>query len=76
MSLSEQFLIEKIVPNILDGAPKQRVRVSYPSGAFVDGSELKPVQVKDQPNVEWEAVDGCFYTLLMAGKYINFNITT
>lgn len=74
MSLIDQFLIEKIVPDILDKAPKQRVKVSYPSGAFVDGSELKPIQVKDQPNVKWEAED-FFYTLLLTGKHINFNNT-
>lgn len=68
MSVLDQFLIEKIVPEILDEAPKQLLKVYYPSGVFVNGSELKPVQVKNQPNVEWEAGEDFFYTLLMAGK--------
>lgn len=29
------------------------------------GNVLTPTQVKDQPNVEWDAAEGAFYTLCM-----------
>lgn len=41
-------------------------QVSYPSGVTVDlGKELTPTQVKDEPNVSWEAEKDAYYTLLM-----------
>lgn len=56
----------KIVPDVIDVAPKATLQVSYPSGVVVDfGNELTPTQVKDQPTVTWEADDDCYYTLIM-----------
>lgn len=41
-------------------------QVTYPNGIGVDlGNELTPTQVKDRPEVTWEAEMGKFYTLLM-----------
>lgn len=41
-------------------------QISYPSGVGVDlGNELTPTQVKDRPEVTWEAEMGAFYTLVM-----------
>lgn len=68
MSLLEKFVTEGIVKDVIDEAPGKVLKLSYPSGVTVDGSELTPTQVKDQPKVEWEAEDGAFYTLLMTGK--------
>lgn len=37
----------------------------YPSGAVVGlGNELTPTQVKDKPQVSWQAEKGAYYTLL------------
>lgn len=42
------------------------LKVSYPSGVTVSlGNELTPTQVKDVPQVSWEAEKGAYYTLLM-----------
>lgn len=42
------------------------MKVSYPSGVTVNlGNELTPTQVKDVPQVSWEAEKGTYYTLLM-----------
>lgn len=44
-------------------------QVTYPSGAAVEfGNELTPTQVKDIPNVSWNAEANTFYTLCMTGK--------
>lgn len=40
--------------------------VTYPSGVNVNfGNELTPTDVKDAPQVLWEAEEGAYYTLLM-----------
>ncbi|XP_037953957.1 protein D3-like [Teleopsis dalmanni] len=55
-----------IIPDIIDAAPKERAQIKYPSGAVVElGNELTPTQVKDQPEVTWNAESGVLYTLLM-----------
>lgn len=68
MSILEKFSTEGIVKDVIDEAPGKVLKVSYPSGVTVEGSELTPTQVKDQPKVEWEAEDGVFYSLLMTGN--------
>lgn len=41
-------------------------KVSYPSGVSVKlGNELTPTQVKDKPQLTWEAEKGAYYTLIM-----------
>ncbi|XP_070490205.1 protein D3-like [Chironomus tepperi] len=66
MSASEAFTSNEIVPDILDDAPKELLKVSYTSGINLEiGSELTPTQVKDQPNVEYEGDNDAFYTLLL-----------
>lgn len=65
MSVLQKFTSEEIVKDVYDIVPGQLLKVSFPSGATVDGTELTPTQVKDEPNVEWTGVAGSFYTLLM-----------
>ncbi|XP_034114658.1 LOW QUALITY PROTEIN: phosphatidylethanolamine-binding protein homolog F40A3.3 [Drosophila sulfurigaster albostrigata] len=57
-----------IVPDVLDIEPPQgKLQVNYPVGVSVqDGNELTPTQVKDVPEVIWEAEnEDQLYTLLM-----------
>lgn len=69
MSLIEKFKSDGIIPDIFDDVDNlQEVQVSSPSGVQVNGSELTPTNVKDQPSVQWNAEEGSFYTLLMTGK--------
>jgi len=65
MSVLKKFVSDEIVPDLIDEAPKTLLKVSYSGGVTVDGGELTPTQVKDEPKVEWQADDGSFYTLLM-----------
>ncbi|KAK7864799.1 hypothetical protein R5R35_012287 [Gryllus longicercus] len=55
-----------VVPDVIDKAPEEVAKVSYPSGVNVDkGNELTPTQVKDIPTVTWTAQDDALYTLCM-----------
>lgn len=55
-----------IIPEIIDSKPAALVNVVYPCGVTVElGKELTPTQVKDQPEVTFDAEDDAFYTLLM-----------
>lgn len=56
----------QIVPDVIAVAPTEVAKVSYPGGITVDqGNELKPRQVKDIPEVKWNADAGTFYALCM-----------
>lgn len=72
MSVLGKFITDGIVTDVIDEAPGIVLKVSYTSGVTVEGTELTPTQVKDQPKVEWEAEDGTFYTLLMTGDFNSF----
>lgn len=55
-----------IIPDIIDTKPGALVEVSYGGGVKVELSkELTPTQVKDQPQVTWDAEADALYTLLM-----------
>jgi len=55
-----------IVPDVIDEAPKALIEVKYVSGvAAKEGNVLTPTQVKDTPNVTWEADPNKFYALLL-----------
>ncbi|XP_061393173.1 protein D2-like [Musca vetustissima] len=57
----------EIIPDVLDEAPMQFLKVTYVDDVSADrGIELTPTQVKDPPNVEWEPeTDDTYYTLLL-----------
>ncbi|XP_005176891.1 protein D2-like [Musca domestica] len=60
------FKDNEIIPDVIDAAPQQFLKVSYDNGLTVDkGIELTPTQVQKQPKVEWDAEDGVYYTLIM-----------
>lgn len=55
-----------IIPDIIDTKPGTVAKVVYPGDVKVElGKELTPTQVKDTPEVTWEADDNSLYTLLM-----------
>ncbi|XP_059620811.1 protein D3-like [Phlebotomus argentipes] len=55
-----------VVPDVIPAAPKEVLKVSYPSGVAVnEGNELTPTQVKDVPTVTWSPEAGALYTLCM-----------
>ncbi|KAH8327193.1 hypothetical protein KR074_006930 [Drosophila pseudoananassae] len=65
-SVQEVFASNGVVPDVIPEAPSVLLKVTYKNGLVAkDGVELTPTQVKDQPNVEWEAQPGDFYTLIM-----------
>jgi phosphatidylethanolamine-binding protein len=68
MSVLQKFISEGIVSDVIDVAPEKLLQVSYPSGAVVEGIELTPTQVKDEPKIEWESENGSFYTLSITGN--------
>lgn len=56
----------RIVPDLISVVPTQIAKVTYSKGVTVDaGNELKPIQVKDIPEVLWNADSETFYTLCL-----------
>ncbi|CAI5451097.1 unnamed protein product [Caenorhabditis angaria] len=64
---SEAFTKHQVIPDVLpSGAPSKTLSVKYNSGVEASlGNVLTPTQVKDQPEVKWDAEDGALYTLIM-----------
>ncbi|OQV25611.1 putative Phosphatidylethanolamine-binding protein-like protein F40A3.3 [Hypsibius exemplaris] len=55
-----------IISDVIKAAPLDVIHVKYPSGVQQNlGNELKPRQVKDQPEVSWKADDKELYTLCL-----------
>lgn len=55
----------QIVPDVISVAPLKTAKVNYAEGITVDQNVLKPIQVKDIPQVSWEADENTFYTLCL-----------
>lgn len=56
----------QIVPDVISVAPVEVAKVTYAGGITVNqGNELKPRQVKDIPEVQWNADNASFYLLCM-----------
>jgi len=55
----------QVVPDVIDVVPANAITIEFDSGvSAVNGNELTPTQVKNQPiKVEWPVEDGAFYTL-------------
>ncbi|XP_055849020.1 protein D2-like [Episyrphus balteatus] len=55
-----------IIPDVVDFVPEKIATVTYPSGVIVEpGKELTPTQVKDIPNITWDAESDGIYAVLM-----------
>ncbi|XP_037814411.1 protein D3-like isoform X1 [Lucilia sericata] len=64
--VEQVFKDNEIIPDVLQEAPKEFLKVSYDGGLEVNkGNELTPTQVKLQPRVEWQAKCTDYYTLIM-----------
>ncbi|XP_075148656.1 protein D3-like [Haematobia irritans] len=64
--ISKAMLLHEVIPDLLDEGPRETLKVTFGNGVTVNkGNELTPTQVQNEPNVEWEAGEGVFYTLLM-----------
>jgi len=57
----------RVVPDVLDVAPKDVMQVSYDSGKSADnGNELTPTEVQNHPvNISWPVEQDALYTLCM-----------
>lgn len=65
VKLAMAMEVDKVVPDIIDSAPKYIADVQYPSGVLVNlGGELAPTSVKDKPSVRWPTEHEALYTLL------------
>lgn len=52
----------QVVPDVIPVAPAKVATITYPSGVSANlGNELTPTQVKDIPNVQWNADKSSFY---------------
>jgi phosphatidylethanolamine-binding protein len=66
MSTEEQFVLHEIVPNVIDEAPKHLLKVTYDGNLVLEiGKELTPTQVKNQPEIDYDADNNAYYTLLL-----------
>ncbi|KAK7475359.1 hypothetical protein BaRGS_00033377 [Batillaria attramentaria] len=62
----ERFTAEGICKDVIDTPPPKMLTVKYPGGiSLTPGMVLTPTQVKDKPEVSFEADPNSFYTLLM-----------
>ncbi|XP_044003175.1 phosphatidylethanolamine-binding protein homolog F40A3.3-like isoform X2 [Aphidius gifuensis] len=64
--MAHDFKAHEIVPDVIDKSPTKILDVTYPSGIKVDiGKVLTPTQVKDKPEIKYDAEGDAFYTLCM-----------
>ncbi|EDW58507.1 protein D2 [Drosophila virilis] len=55
-----------VIPDLIDVGPQEFLNVTYMGNIRADrGVELQPLQVRDEPTVQWIAGKDDYYTLLM-----------
>ncbi|XP_041370675.1 protein D2-like, partial [Gigantopelta aegis] len=69
--INEKFKADGVVPDIIDIPPPKLLTIRYGSLEVVPGMTMTPTEVKDPPEVTFEAEAGSHYTLVMSGKYID-----
>ncbi|KAJ8952510.1 hypothetical protein NQ318_003306 [Aromia moschata] len=63
---SSKMETDGIAPGTVDEAPSAKISIIYPGNVEVKfGGELTPTQVKDQPEVKWDADPSKYYVLAM-----------
>uniref|UniRef100_A0A8D8T1M3 OV-16 antigen n=1 Tax=Cacopsylla melanoneura TaxID=428564 RepID=A0A8D8T1M3_9HEMI len=63
--VENRFKYHKLVPNVIFYAPKYYMKVSFNGHKVHLGTELKPDDCKEPPQVNWNWKPGGFYTLAM-----------
>ncbi|XP_066598716.1 protein D2-like isoform X2 [Prorops nasuta] len=64
--MAEALKTHEVIPDVIDEIPASVLDVTYSGNLTVEiGKELTPTQVKDPPNVKWDADANTFYTLCM-----------
>ncbi|XP_034936954.1 protein D2-like isoform X2 [Chelonus insularis] len=64
--MAQDLKTHQVIPDVIDNVPPSVLQVTYPNNIKVEiGKELTPTQVKDKPQVHWDAEAGAFYTLCM-----------
>lgn len=62
----EKFVSEGVCKDVIDEPPPKILSVKYAGGIdLTPGMQLTPTQVKDKPEVKFDADPSAFYTLLM-----------
>ncbi|XP_065356004.1 putative odorant-binding protein A5 [Calliphora vicina] len=65
--LEKLFKDTKIIPDVLQTAPKEKLKLEFENGLIVgDGKEFTPTQTKDTPTIDWSADPNTYYTVYMA----------
>ncbi|XP_063388484.1 phosphatidylethanolamine-binding protein homolog F40A3.3-like isoform X2 [Cydia fagiglandana] len=65
-TVSKSFSAQGVVSDVIPVAPAALATVKYPSGAVVsEGNVLTPTQVKDIPQISWNASPDKYYTVAM-----------
>ncbi|XP_063368652.1 protein D2-like [Cydia amplana] len=65
-TVSKSFSTHGVVSDVIPVAPGALAAVKYPSGAVVsEGNVLTPTQVKDIPQISWNASPDKYYTVAM-----------
>ncbi|CAL8143638.1 unnamed protein product [Orchesella dallaii] len=62
----DEMVKEQIVPDVIDAAPKAVLDVKYETVEVKLGNVLTPTQVKNPPNITWNADSNKLYLLYMA----------
>lgn len=64
-SVATKFENNSIVPDVIPKAPHSLVKLTFKHGIAANlGNVLTPRQVKDMPQVDWEADENKLYTLV------------
>jgi hypothetical protein len=70
--MTQALMKHGVIPDVLDKLPPNVLNVKYPNNVDVNvGNVLTPTQVKDEPNVHWDADAKDYYTLCMTGKHLS-----
>ncbi|XP_065356007.1 putative odorant-binding protein A5 [Calliphora vicina] len=65
--LEKLFKDTKIIPDVLQTAPKEKLKLEFENGLIVgDGKEFTPTQTKDAPTIDWSADPNTYYTVYMS----------
>ncbi|KAK0161232.1 hypothetical protein PV327_009726 [Microctonus hyperodae] len=65
-TMAQALQSHEVIPDVIDKVPQSILNVTYGNNLKVEiGKELTPTQVKDKPQVQWDADADAYYTLCM-----------